>query len=353
MRHALPAAVALAAFLLSGLPVAAQPSKKTEDPKKTSAVVGGKTLDRWLDDLKSKDPSVRERAISTIKLYGSGARVAVPAIIRAMADSDVALRVNAIIALGMIGMDQQDVQTGVTALTRALSDSQGIVRYQAAMALGRLGVDAKPAVTALVRTVRDASSWEIRQASAYALGSAVVDAKMPPDMLVIKALLSALSDASSQVRLEAVLSLITLGPPALAADKNYTMSILQQLLNNDRDQIVKIWARMALMRMDKVHDGHLKIIGGLLKNSDPDVRIHAARALATIGPDAKGQVPYLMAQLDDKDLTVVYWVIVALAQMGDASLPALTSLAELSKHKDQAIKRAAEEAIDKIKAKKK
>src|SRR5262249_51329786 len=137
------------------------------------------------------------------------------------------------------------------------------------------------------------------------------------------------------------------------ADKSYTVSVLGQLLNNDRNLVVKIWARMALMRMEQVSENHLKAIGGFLRNSDPEVRIHAARALATIGPDAKSQVPYLMSQLDDKDLQVLYWVIVALAQMGDAALPAVPTLSELKNHKDVVIKRAAEEAIEKIKAKKK
>ena len=353
MRHAFSASLALTAFFLVSSPIGAQPGKKSEDTKKTSAMVGGKTLDQWMDDLKSKDPSVREIAISNLKLYGSGARPAVPAITRAIGDPDHAIRVNAIIALGIIGMDQQDVQTGVTALTRALSDSQGIVRFQAAMALGRLGLDARSAIPVLVNTMRDNSTWELRSAGAYALGTVSLDKKLGPDMRAVKALLGGLRDISFQVRLECVLSLIALGPPATGADKAAVMGDLDLLLRNDRNTIVKIWARMALMRMDKVTETHVKAIAYLLKNSDPEVRIHAARALATIGPDAKGQVSTLMEQLDDKDLTALYWVIVALAQMGDAAMPALPVLGQLRNHKDEAIKRAADEAIEKIKAKKK
>src|SRR5262249_13034635 len=214
MRHSVSVLLA-AGFLAAGSGLAQPPGKKNDDAVKSSAMVGGKTLDQWMDDLKSSDPSVREKAISMIKLYGTAARPAVPALIKAMADADVALRVNAIIALGLIGMDQQDVEKGVVALTRALNDTQGIVRFQAAMALGRLGVDAKSAVPALVNTIRDATTWEIRQAGAYALGTVAVDRQSGPDQRAINALLTVLSDRSSQVRLEAVLSLITLGPPAL------------------------------------------------------------------------------------------------------------------------------------------
>lgn len=353
MRHAISAALVLTALFLVSSPVGAQPGKKSEDTKKTSAVVNGKTLDQWMDDLKSKDPSVREIAIHTLKLYGSGARPAVPAVSRAIGDADLAVRVNAIISLGLIGMDQQDVQTGVTALTRALSDTQGIVRFQAAMALGRLGLDARSAIPVLVNTMRDNSTWELRSAGAYALGTVSFDKKLGPDARAIKALLGGLRDISFQVRLESVLSLIALGPPATGADKTAVMSDLDLLLKNDRNTIVKIWARMALMRMDKVTDTHLKAIAAFLKNSDPEVRIHAARALATIGPDAKAQVSTLMTQLDDNDLTALYWVIVALAQMGDAALPAVPALTQLRNHKDEAIKRAADEAVEKIKAKKK
>lgn len=353
MRHTLALVVALAAFGVTTPHCAAQPGKKPEETKKTSELIAGKSLDQWIDDLKSKDPYVRERAIAMLKLYGIAARPAIPAIIKTIGDSDVALRVNAIIALGMIGMNQEHVPGGVTALTRALSDTQGIVRYQAAMALGRLGSEAKSAIPALLNTLRDTTSWEIRHAGAFALGSVAVERKLPPEMRVIKALLGALSDVSSQVRLEAVLSLISLGPPDLLADKKYTLDILNQLLVNDRNQIVKIWARVALMRMDKVVDSYVKEIGKMLKQSDPELRIHSARALATIGSEAKTQVPYLVSQLDDKDLQVLYWVIVALAQMGQDAASALTPLTELRSHKDESIKRAAEEAIEKIKAKKK
>ena len=69
----------------------------------------------------------------------------------------IGLVVLAVIAIGVIGLDEKEVTAGVTALTHLLSDNQAIVRYQGALALGRLGVDAKPAKAAQVSADGQAS----------------------------------------------------------------------------------------------------------------------------------------------------------------------------------------------------
>src|SRR5207249_1982473 len=100
----------------------------------------------------------------------------VPQILKAMEDPDASLRVNAIITLGFIGMDEGDREKGVQALIRRLPDPQGIVRFQAARALGNLGIDAASAIPALARnTLQDRTTWEIRGAAANALGSVAWD----------------------------------------------------------------------------------------------------------------------------------------------------------------------------------
>src|SRR5207245_1435030 len=123
---------------------------KTPEMKKSAQKVDGKTMYEWMKDLKgSPDPGVKVRAIHAIQSYRSDAREAVRDIIKELKNRDASVRVNAAIALGLIGFDAKDLKEGVSELTRLLTDSQGIVRFQAAKALGRLGPDSAPAIPVL------------------------------------------------------------------------------------------------------------------------------------------------------------------------------------------------------------
>src|SRR5262249_5454720 len=145
--------------------------KKDTAPEKHrgNEIVNGKTLYEWTKDLRDKDASVRVRAVATIKVYGQDARQYAREVINAMKDPDVSLKVNAVITLGWIGMEEKDLKDGVTALIALLASPQGIVRFQAVIALGNLGSKASGAVDRLIPMLRDHQSFEIRQATARAL----------------------------------------------------------------------------------------------------------------------------------------------------------------------------------------
>src|SRR5438552_2290189 len=104
----LVASVAATAVTVGALPVYAQPEKKDVEKKRSAERLNGKSMYEWMKDLKDKDPSVRERAIAALKVYGPEAREAAREIIKAINDKDMSLRVNAIITLGFIGMDEKD-----------------------------------------------------------------------------------------------------------------------------------------------------------------------------------------------------------------------------------------------------
>jgi HEAT repeat protein len=314
----------------------------------TGTVIGGKTLYQWIQEIKDKDPSIQENAIATVKLYGQNGRVAAPALISELSDRDVSLRVNAAITLGIVGMEEKDLPSGVNGLIRLLNDSQTIVRYQAAMAIGRLGTDGRAAIPALLGTLKDTSSWEIRKAAAFAIGAVADDRQHGPDIRAMKGLAAALNDSCFQVRLEAILALTLLGPPLTANDKQ---AIIQSLKNAipDRNKIVSIWARVGQMRMDNdITETHLTAIAKHLKAPELSPRVHAARALGTIGPQAKSRVPDLMASLDDNDPLVVVWSAWSLGFMGNAAAKAIPKLESLKQHRDEGVQRAAAEALDRI-----
>src|SRR5438309_7274143 len=98
------------AVLALALPVL---SLLAEEPKADSAAtissdngykwpetLAGKTLDDWIKELRSTDPSVKENVLRTIPLFGDKAAKAVPAIIDHLNPGyDVSVRVNACVAL--------------------------------------------------------------------------------------------------------------------------------------------------------------------------------------------------------------------------------------------------------------
>lgn len=344
--------VALGSAVASGQ--VRQAEDKAPDMKKGAQTIDGKTMFEWMKDLKdSRDPGARVRAIHALQFYGKDAREVVSHIIKALGDQDASVRVNAAIAVGLIGLDAKDLSNGINALRRLLSrntESQGIVRYQAARALGRLGADSAPAIPELCSAIKDTTASEIRGAAAFALGSAGWDRQKGPDPRAIHALLGALKDPSHDVRMEALFSLIVLGPPIQGTDKAAEKRILEEL-TNDKSKVVQIWARVAVMRLDTVSAHHLVPIAKYLKDPDLRVRVSAARAFAIMGKDAKANVKDLVYALDDKEPDVLVWVCIALGEMRDAGHEALAKLEGLAEHQDARVKQAAAEAIGKIKAK--
>lgn len=344
------AALTVLAAASSGQTPADRDEKKIT-AQSSGTIIGGKTLYQWIQEVKDPDPSVKENAIATIKLYGSTGRVAASAIIPMLEQRDVSLKVNAAITLGIIGMEEKDLSRGVNGLIRKLGDSEAIVRFQAATALGRLGSDGRAAIPNLITTLRDGSSWEIRKAAAEALGMVSFDRQTGPDLRSIRALAKVLDDSCAQVRLSAILALIVLGPPATGADKTAAIHALQGCFK-DRDKVVMIWARMGQMRMDgNITEAHLTAIAKYLKGNELSPRTHASRALGTIGPEAKSRVPDLMAALDDNEPLVLTWSAWALGQIGPPAAKALPRLESLKGHKDEGIRQTALEAIERIETK--
>jgi HEAT repeat protein len=281
--------------------------------------VAGKTLDQWIKELQDSDPSAQETAIRAISNFGEEGRRAAPAIIPFLRDKDVSLRVNAVITLGAIGLDNRDVINGVGGLQALLRDTQGIVRYQAAMTLGRLGPQAKSALSYLMTvTILDRTSWEIRKAAAYAVGAIGAGDKMNfSDSRAVVALKTALNDPCAQVRLEAILGLSTLGQYIDPQEIPNLKPLLERRALIDRDKTVMIYSRLLLMQYDAtyIRETNLVPIAQQLQNPDVQVRLQAARALAMLADKAKSRIPDLIEALKDKESLVASAATAALVAM--------------------------------------
>jgi HEAT repeat protein len=345
-----------------------QLQQKDIEKRRSAELVNGLAMDAWIDALrKDKDPSVRLRAVATLKAYGSAAKVAIPDLLKCLTEPDASMRVNACITLGFLGFDDRDIPNAVEKISRLLEDHQGIVQYQAALTLAKLGTAANPAVPKLAALTNSKISWEIRAAAAAALGSVGYSmdkgADGQPkglDGRAMGALINTLRDPCMEVRFEALRSLLFLGRPATTADKGREDAALR-LLYTDKHEKVAIWSRVVFMRINSVSEDHLSAIAKFLKPPRGDAskadtlkavegRVEALKAFATIGYDAKSKVDDIMNCLDDKDSYVQIWAIAAISQMKDAGAKAIPMLEKLetTPTSDSTVKEAAKSAIERL-----
>lgn len=318
--------------------------------------INGKTLEEWIKQIDNPDPSLREQAIRSVMLFGPTARRAIPALVRQVRNNnDLNPLANSIIALGQLIQVEKDpeyARSAVNALIQALNNDQAIIRYQAAMALGYCGTNARPAVPKLAQMINDRSSWETRKAVCFALGWAGKDERMIPDMRALTALVDAIDDLSKEVRLEALQGLINLGPPDAGQNTAQMKILLERRLKADKDKSVVIWVRVAMMRLDEkqINDQNLTIIAKLLKDSDIDIAVQAARAMFYIGRESKNKLAELVEALQHPDARMRQQVVQTIERIGPAAeraIPALELIAQ--RDKEEPVREAAKAAIKTIK----
>jgi HEAT repeat protein len=358
-----------------GAPPAATPNKAPSWPKE----IGGKDLNAWLKELKdSKDAAVRDAAVKAIPLFGPDARRPAldPLLAALRAERDPGVRLNVIGLLGTIGAENaKEAEKIAKALALALANSGpgGPTRLHLVRALANYGDDAAAAITEVLSVITD-PSYETRRAAAFALGRLAFNAPDPkdpkkgPDLRALKGLANTmLKDSSAVVRLEAVQSMILLGPPAYKPDNpaDYVAAIkpfldpvlVQQKVEDDKG--VQIWLQVLVMRYDgsQLTDLNIAKISGAINSPDPGARFHALTALAMLGEKAKPAVPVMAAALRFDEPELVLAAVEALKALGEHARQALPELERLKAQreaaKDELGKMVTQEAIDVISGKKK
>jgi hypothetical protein len=322
--------------------------------------VEGKTLLQWIDDLRHEDPSVREKAIRAILVFGPQATIAVPALVDRCMDPESSPRVKAVIALTLLDIQDKDRDKVIEALAKRLEqdDPQGIVRYHAAVALNRFGEEAKAAISGLVRATSDKSSFETRRAAISALRKIARDKKHGPDARATNALLDRLVtgvEPALAVKIEAVMSLGFMGKPADTALNTKVETTLKAYANH-REKLLAIWALVSLQALGEVNAAQLTAIAKHAGSNDVETRMHTARALGTIGSKAKTHASTLIGMLNDKDNSVfseACWALMNMGDPGEKAVLALTAIAEAKDDPDNKVdpgrKYAAKGALEGIK----
>ncbi len=354
--HTSLAPLAAALLAVAVPPPLPQTTTVRTEGDQTVIEVGGRTLQRWLDDFKHPDASVRAEAIEKVAQFGKDASRAVPHIVERLQDADSSPRIKAAVALGTIEIRKEDAPKVAQALgQRLLQDPQSAVRYQAAVTLSRMGADSRYGLSGLIRGTTDTATWEIRQVCVGTLREAGRESigggpgpngsnVAVPNAAAQRALVEALRDSTYEVRLEAVLALGTLARPS---DRNLLAAIVKGLNErlNDRDPTVRVWAHIALMAVDEVTEKSLQNVTKLLKNKEVKSRVTAARGLGALGPKAKAAVPALIEALHDAEPEVVASAGWALAQVDELSGPARAALLDLIKDPRPMARAAAAQAF--------
>jgi HEAT repeat protein len=169
-----------------------------------------------------RDTALKRRLVEA---FGAAGAPAVPALIRALGDSDRDVRCESAEALGDLGDPQ-----AIPALIKALGDSDREVRRAAAWALGKLG-DPR-AVPPLIQALGD-GSYDVRRAAAEALVKIGTPA--------VPALIQALGDSYSSVRAAACEVMGTIGDaqavPALTKALGDLSFKVQEAARNAIEQI--------------------------------------------------------------------------------------------------------------------
>ena len=144
-----------------------------------------------------------------------------------------AILIALIAASGCSRPDPYDVPT----LTKSLKDPDASTRYTSAEVLGQYGGAAKPAIPALIEALKD-SDTNVRMRAAYSIASIGADESAVP------VLIECLKDEHREVRIAAAYALGALGPTARAA-----LPVLRRLQTH-RDQGLRSEVAKSIRRIE-------------------------------------------------------------------------------------------------------
>lgn len=370
MRSRIPAALVLALLTAAASGQApAQPDPK-DPPKgptklpepKWPTEIGGKNLKAWLKDVIDPDPAVREAALRTLPNFGPDVRKEAGKILVARmagGEKDPGVRVTLMNTIATVGFDAAAEETEalrLLGLTIDQGQDGGVGRLTAVQAIAAFGPKAERQIELVAgRSLHDAS-YATRQSIARTLGVIGFNEKFGPNRVALNRLAATLArDSCVAVRMEALQSLVVLGPPWAEPrkpnektppklDKGAAKSVADFMRERlglikaksvalEPDAQLQIWCRVVLMRFDpeEITDANLSAISRHTAAPEAGPKVQALQALALFGEQAGSQVDAVVRVLDDTDPQVLGLGISALASMGVKATGAVAELEKLEK----------------------
>lgn len=402
-EEAVDALVAMGVKAAPALLVAAQAERRRRSyfeitPGKILCRMGNAAVPVLVEALDSEDSATRSTAAEVLAGIGAEAVDAIDPLTRlTQRDPEEDVRRFALIALAPIGKKGRRSDTVLPVIVRSMEDESKLVRDQALGSLARLGVDAVPTLFGMLRSsdretcgrIGVALGWmksepeavdaiiqglnddheNVRAYCAYGLGMMKAKAAIP-------ALIDAMRDSVSHVRLRAVGALGKIGPDA--------KEIVPELLGHlgHENWATRATAASALGKIGPVNEKVIPSIAGLLddesvnvrrsaigalgrigvqssdvipiltqalhEQGNDDLRACAASALRHMGPEAVAAVPGLIKALGDKDSYVRRQVLYALGEVGPGAEAAVPAIKKFVDDEDYSIREHAKGAIYKI-----
>jgi HEAT repeat protein len=277
------------------LPLSAAPGDKDKEKDKEKELAT-KSLDKLLRECKSIDPATRDAAVRGIAQFGHDGKTAIPILLPLLADLDPGVSANALAALRAVASDKElkAEKTIIPTLQKMLQFGTPSGKANAAMALGAIGAnaDTKPAIKILVEYTLKSTSWEVRKAGAFALGSLAYEKKGGPEMSTVNALAKLVyDDRCAQVRLQALQAFATLGAHRTEAESsNHVVKhALDYAVRQNRDASEVVWAHTLLSQtVGTKPDTHMTTIIAVIQNTNAEPTV---RANAIIAAGAMCSVP--------------------------------------------------------------
>jgi HEAT repeat protein len=271
-----------------------------------SKVFTKEAAEQLVKSLKSDDKFVRQVAARGLVELRPDPEIVRPALVAALADDDPAVRGNIVEAIAALG------PKAVPDLVKGLKNPN--FRDASAAILARIGPPAKAALPALVAALDDATSTERSSADDFhAEVLAAIALIGPQDAPIVKKCLAMLNSEHDRVRRTATYALGKAGPAAKGA-----VGVLRGQLNGDDEMLrmVTLWA--------------------LLQITPDDQQI------------VNAAIPGLMKALEDPRPLVRLEAALALGKLESQAATAKEALAQLADDPDEAVRRAAAEAVEQV-----
>ncbi len=257
-------------------------------PPHPTKLHNGKTVDQWLEQLKSANEKERVEAAYQLVNYRPSAHIPVEPIVAALKDPSAKVRADAASAISNLG---PRAKAAVQPLIELLEDPNFEVHSAAVDALGNIGPEAAEAVAPLILKLAKNDTIELKHV-VDALGR--IDRKGQSVQPLIIVLKRRNLPGDGLNRYKAAVALGNIGANAKDA-----IPELLAFLRNDDDY--RDGAAEALGKLGKGNEQVAAALAAALKDSSVLVRKTAVISLGLIGPVSNTHLPAIKTLLNDPD----------------------------------------------------
>ncbi len=284
-------------------------------------------------NLASPDLKVKQQAVQDLYKFGEEAKPAVPALIKCLALGDAGFKQQVIALLRQLG-GAPGREDAMLLATMAADKTFPDGRLYAVEALATLGADAKPALAVLQDMLKE-NDVVLKRKAIVVIGQIGPDARNA----VFTQFVEFLRDPDAETAKAAGEALPKLGRPA-----KEQVSVLGHFLS-DTNENVRKYALTALADLGADAEPELpRIVAMVRLDKSPELRKAAMTTVLKLKPKDTATVDVMVVALRDTDSGVCLQAMMALAEIGPSN-GALPAMLQALEHKDEAVRKAAEEAF--------